>query len=598
MCDKIAVTVFRKLVEDFRQEHGERFAEGALKALSSGIHEYRDYVYPLLGEVPVRRFKAYWQLQHLFKRYRFEHDRYTDNELEARTLEKFRDFNNARSVYTPLKLSTLRVMREARKVCRQILCLPYVSGYGCRNGIKSTRSVRLEDAYLDNKWATVEGFDCPSALRAEFNKLRSLPQSRPVVNRLLKLSKKSGVPLNLCADDLNLILVPKSWKTLRPITPLSVMGLYWSFSVGRYVEECLRMSGLDISSLQHQHQRLAKKYSVSRTHATADLSSASDSIRRDHLNRVVPRWLYQDLKKTFINHLMIDGVKTATSSCLPMGNGATFPVETLYFYCLIRAIGNLLKVKGVYSAYGDDLIYPTRIHSYVRDVFDDLGIRLNGDKTFVESSFRESCGGDYYHGIDVRPALLPEESAEPGRKLSYVSWLYTVTNALLLRWDQSEIPQTYAYLLSEIAYARGEIHQVPRTFPASSGIQMDRPVEPTWLQPFIRPRVFFSEGSVYIQVKFIGTRSPKNRKVLFEDVYLWDTLGGDVQLSVVPPPKPKEGWGRYKCPGMTRELAKWFLMSLSFKDGEVRRSNGPFRTEPARQGEKPRISVTKLSSWS
>ena len=604
MCDQIAVSVFKSLVKDFRETFGEGFATQAVNCLSRGIREYRAYVYPELGVVDAYRYKAWWQLQHFFKRYRFEDDVYSDEELEAKTFESWLQFTTARSRYTPLKLSTVKVLSEARKICRQILCLPFEAGQLVRNGIKSTRSVPLQKAFLDEKWGTVEGFDCPSGLRREFLELRKLPQGKPVVQRLLRLAKQQGKTLDLSADDLNLILVDKSWKARRPITPLSVFGLYWSFGLGGYVEACLRNVGLDIKFLQQTHKRLAKKYSSSRTHVTADLKNGSENIRADHLNRVLPRWFYVQIKKTFARTINYNGKKYATSSCLPMGNGATFPVETLYFYCLIKAIGNLLGVKGVYSVYGDDLIYPSRIHSYVINVFGDLGIGINGDKTFVNAYFRESCGGDYYRGVDVRPAMLPAERADVTRRLNYVSWLYKVTNALLKRWDPVEIPHTLKYLYSEIAYARGEIHQVPPSFPDTAGIHMSKPQKPTWLMPFVYPKVLdvsAQRGSCYLLVKFIGNDPPKRRLILYEDIYFHDALqrtaNAELVQSTIQPPSYKEGWGRYKCPGMTKLLAKWFLKSLSFKEGEASQSDRKGRFEPSRDVGKTRIYVSKLTTW-
>ena len=608
MCDQIAVSVFKLLVEDFRKIHGEKFAEGALKSLSRGICEYRAYVYPELGVVPPARYKAWWQLQHLFKRYRFTDDMYTDDELDAMTERNWLEFNLSRGVYRPPKFATVEVLREARKICKAILCLPFDADQGCRNGVKSTRSVPLKAAYLDNKWGTVEGFDCPSALKDEFKRLLGLPHSGPILRRLLKFSKTSEKhKLDLSADDLNLILVDKSWKARRPITPLSVFGLYWSFGLGDYVERCLRNVGLDIEKLQDVHKKLACKYSLTRTHVTADLKSGSENIRRDHLNRVLPRWFYIELRKTFVDHLVVGANERKlvyTNCCLPMGNGATFPVETLYFYCLIKAIGNLLKVKGVYSVYGDDLIYPTRIHTYVMEIFRDLGIGINGDKTFVTAHFRESCGGDYYQGIDVRPALLPAERADTSHRLAYVSWLYKVTNSLLRRWSEYEIPRTYAYLLSEIAYARGEIHQVPPSFPDTAGIHTDRPIKPTWLRPFVLPKhIPLTEGlgSCYLLVKFIGNDAPRKRRVLYEDIYYHDSLQGSAHAelvrTVVPPPAPKAGWGRYKCPGMTRVLALWFLKSQRYKDGEASRKGLANLEEPTRSTGKTRIYVSKLTTW-
>lgn len=598
MSDHIARNVFVALVKDFRLYHGKGFAEGALQALNASPQEFRDYKFPTLGEVPVQRFKAYWQLQNLFKRYRFTHDRFTDDELKSLSYEKYVKFQEEKSVYSSYRTSTTLVLSEARKICRQILCLPFEPVNYTRNGKRAARGVPLKNAYLDGKWGDPEMFSCPTALQKDLLQESSQDsQLRPIYKRLLQKSKIAGKRLDLCADRLNLTLVPKSWKTHRAITPLSTYGLYWSFGIGGYVEACLRMSGLDISRLQATHQRLAKRYSEKPTHVTADLSSASDNLRSDILNRVLPRFFYTALKKTFVRTVTIEGTDYHTVSVLPMGNGATFPVETLIFYCLIKAIGNLLKVKGVYSVYGDDLIYPVRIHSYVSGVFRDLGIGVNGDKTFVKSHFRESCGGDYYHKIDVRPALFSSERMPPSGRLKQVQWLYKQLNALLKRWDEAEIPQTVRYLLSEIAYLHGKVFLVPKSFPSSSGFQVEDPfTKRTTIDPFVYPKRIWRDGSTWIHFKFIGESSPSTRRVVYEDIYRWDAMRPK-EIVFVPPPVNEKTWARYTNCSNTKQLAKWYLKSLLLKNGEASPKGAAYRDEPLHESGSTKVNVSMISYW-
>jgi hypothetical protein len=56
---------------------------------------------------------------------------------------------------------------------------------------------------------------------------------------------------------------------------------------------------------------------------------------------------------------------------------------------------------------------------------------VNEEKSFIdpELSFRESCGGDYYHGFDVRPYSFKAPSN--ARKSSLEPWLYTILNNML-----------------------------------------------------------------------------------------------------------------------------------------------------------------------
>lgn len=596
MDESIIRNVFVSLVKDFRLQHGNGFAEKALTAFLAGPQDFRAYVFPTLGEVPVQRLKAYRQLQHLYKRHTFATDALTDDSVTESTVRKYLDFQEARSVYRPFRTTTFSVLQEARRICREILSLPYTTHQYRRNGRRAALGVPLKNAYFDSKWGDPKSFSCPSALRKDFyEESVSDPLLKPIVRRLFKSSKRNGVPLNLCADTLDLTLVPKSWDKHRCITPLSVFGLYWSFGIGGYVEDCLRMSNLDIKRLQERHKHLARRYSVNRTHVTADLSSASDSLRADILNRILPRHIYRDLRKTFVKNIRIGDDTFHTVSSLPMGNGATFPVETLIFYCLIKAVGNLLNVKGTYSVYGDDLIYPRRIHTYVTSVLSDLGIGVNGDKTFVESHFRESCGGDYYHGVDVRPAMLPSGRAPEKGRLKIVMYLYKVLNSLLFRWDRHEIPQTVRYLISEIFYLHGRVFQVPLTFPSSSGIQTECPLNGDGAIPFMYPKRIFKDGSSWFHFKFIGQAKPESRRVVHEDIYYWDNMNSN-ELTCCSPPIPWV-YGIRKYAWSTRELSNWFLKSIRLLDGKVREKGERFLSETLHSEGLTKVNVSIQSSW-
>jgi hypothetical protein len=84
-----------------------------------------------------------------------------------------------------------------------------------------------------------------------------------------------------------------------------------------------------------------------------------------------------------------------------MGNGATFGLETLIFYAAVRAVGSK---RG--TAYGDDLIIESELYPALIKLLRFLGFIPNEDKSFAEGPFRESCGKDYFNGVDVTPFYL------------------------------------------------------------------------------------------------------------------------------------------------------------------------------------------------
>lgn len=86
-----------------------------------------------------------------------------------------------------------------------------------------------------------------------------------------------------------------------------------------------------------------------------------------------------------------------------MGNGFTFPLETLLFYSLVRACcGN----EATVSVYGDDIICPVENIPLVFEVLQACGFLVNTSKSFWSGPFRESCGKDFLFGSDVRPLYV------------------------------------------------------------------------------------------------------------------------------------------------------------------------------------------------
>ena len=573
--DIVADRVFRSLLRDFRAVHGQNFAAGAEHALNQSIAEFRHYEWPRVGSVDPGRFKAWMQLRNLFKRHTFNGDVYTDVELEAKTDDEFVKSQEQFAVWRENTPRTFAVLQEARRIARSILgkfdeneAASYVNV-----GRRATFGGPLHNSFLDQKVGVPKMFTCPTAAKEWFYRyLETDPHLKRCVRKVFRKSKKSGQLINLAADFLNLVNVPKSWKTLRSITPLTLIGLFLSYGIGGLATERLRRRGkLNIKKLQAKHRKLARKYSLSRTHATTDLRRASDSVMSHHLNAVLPRDWYVALRRTFNRKLKIANHDELVYSMtvLPMGNGATFPIETLFFYCLIKAIGNLLKVKGTYSAYGDDLIYPSKIHAYVTVVFAELGIGINEDKTFVESHFRESCGGDFYRGIDVRPAILPQNEMSHLKGKRYAAYLYKVANGLRARWRDEEIPSTIQWLLTELSVTQRIIYPVPLHFPATSGWKTKDPVVQCggqltlspripWYQPWYVPKISFKHGRVVISFKSLGQTTPELRPVEDEEMYYWDSLRA---ISLRGPGHPD-----YKCsPKLVprRRLGWWWKQWLA-----------------------------------
>lgn len=546
--ERVAINVYSNLLRDFRTDLGNGFMKDAEHELRGDIKSFRQRNSVNCFDTSVMLFKRQSQMESLLKKFRFSTDAFTDHELSQKSLNGFLETQQRLHMPMPLRESGGRVLQRARLIAREILgdfpgdeVVNHV-----RFGRKSSIGCPLSLAFIDNKLSMKRAFTGTDSTSEFF--LKQVLPGDSVLQRILSTHDFSELKEQMNMNHLNLVEVPKTWKAYRLITPLTLLGLFYSYGIGRLVTDRLEAAGLCIAKLQEKHRKFVIEFSKTLSHATADLSEASDSITSELLNRMLPRKWYNALKKTFVRQLDVDGVRYSTASVLPMGNGATFPVETLVFYCLIRAIGELsgnfntvvypygsarigtsanVRVKAVYSVYGDDLIYPSLIHKYVVEVFPQLHLKLNLEKTFVNQQFRESCGSDYYRGQDVRPYFMKGEACELSSS-KYVSYLYKVYNGLIARWDVLEIRETLSWLLSEIAFVSGTIYRVPPSFPDSSGVKVDDPFSIPLSYNFLpwSPLLInFNRGSRWFQFDFL-TETAKKRVVTMTEPYYWLALQG------------------------------------------------------------------------
>lgn len=520
--------IYGNLLRDFKTSAGVSLLASEYDLSSSiGIKAFRARPEREMGHVSIKRFKEVKQLEALLKKFRFSTDAYTDDELEDRSANAFLDEQFRLHKPMPLKLSGVKVLQRARLIAGRILG-EYPGDEVIENvrfGKKSSIGCPLSLAYIDVKLSMAKAFTgTRETAKVFFDQV--LPGDH-ILQRILSDHNFDQLKEQLSLTHLNLVTVPKTWKAYRLITPLTLIGLFFSYGIGRVVSARLKDAGLDIGTLQFRHRKLVKQFSESRSHATADLSAASDSITSELLNRILPRPWYVAVKKTFVRDLNICGDVYSTVSVLPMGNGATFPIETLVFYCIVKAIGELTETKGIYSVYGDDLIYPSRLHRYVVGIFPQLHLKLNLDKTFVRYPFRESCGSDFYRGQDVRPHFIKGD-AEQLTRVRYQAFLHKAYNGLTARWEPCEIRVTLSWILSELAMLSDSILRVPPSFPDYSGIKVSSAREKPLgydLLPWSPIFIQFRNGSRWFQFDFL-TETPKKRMVLTTEPYYWLALQG------------------------------------------------------------------------
>jgi len=266
-------------------------------------------------------------------------------------------------------------------------------------------------------------------------------------------------------------------------------GLAW------LLVDAYRAIGKDVESLQPIHQELARRGSIDRTIATLDLSKASDTIALVLIMWFFPPNWVQLLLMTRSSHVTIPGMGVVPAEMLStMGNGYTFIVESLLFYCLAVGATQAYKAHGgghlptervaleeetVPSAYGDDIAVDRLVAPLLIETLESCGFIVNHEKSFWLDSdpFRESCGADYLDGISTRPFQLNDPVDCTVNSIR--AYLFATFNGLIMKY----VPVFQAlgcdlcdprfvslrYCLSTLAEL-GSIFLVPQDYPPDSGI--------------------------------------------------------------------------------------------------------------------------------
>lgn len=198
--------------------------------------------------------------------------------------------------------------------------------------------------------------------------------------------------------------VPKNAKTHRAVMVEPSLNVMFQLGIGDHIAVRLARFGVDIRD-QSLNQRLAREGSFTGALATLDLSAASDTISRELVYHLLPVDWFLMLDSFCTRTVEYDGVVRKLAKFSTMGNGFTFALETLIFWGLARAAS---ENKEVVSVYGDDIIVETHRYPLLCEVLQCCGFTVNREKSFASGPFRESCGKDYYRGIDIRPCYIKD----------------------------------------------------------------------------------------------------------------------------------------------------------------------------------------------
>lgn len=165
---------------------------------------------------------------------------------------------------------------------------------------------------------------------------------------------------------------------------------------------------------QSINRELARSSSISKEYSTYDLKDASDRVDTSVIRvifRNAPAIRYFVLRRTATAKLP-SGKNVQLKKLSGMGSGLTFPLMSFLIYlAVVRQIANDQRIpyraamRDVY-VYGDDLIVKTAYSASALEALTKVKLQVNVNKSFTASHFRESCGGDYYNGVDVAPVRI------------------------------------------------------------------------------------------------------------------------------------------------------------------------------------------------
>jgi hypothetical protein len=267
------------------------------------------------------------------------------------------------------------------------------SGASCsENALPAAAAVLAEVPSLTKVWADAYVWDeFPDDMAADFG-----PGSDP---ELRQWASEFWASVPVLIEDGRLEFVPKSYKTYRGVVVEPVINGIAQLGIGDIMTRRLRKAGIDLKD-QTLNQDLANFGSLTGALATLDLSAASDSVALELVYHLLPlEWasLLARFRSSFVTYA---GRRIKLEKFSSMGNGYTFPLESLIFWALTSACCDSHETVSVY---GDDIICPSGRFDEVTELLRSAGFVVNEKKSFSTGPFRESCGSDWYLGHNVRP---------------------------------------------------------------------------------------------------------------------------------------------------------------------------------------------------
>lgn len=206
-----------------------------------------------------------------------------------------------------------------------------------------------------------------------------------------------------------LCFVPKDATISRTICVEPSLNMFVQKGIAAALErKLLQVASCNLSTQPSINRDLARIGSLDGSYSTIDLKSASDSISVGLVDFLFPAYFAELLKFARSPAVQLpNGSFTELHMISSMGNAYTFPLQTMIFFAVLRAVYEvhgyaLDRVNKNFGVFGDDIVCLKPCFNQICRILTLLGFRVNQHKSFSEGNFRESCGGDFLCGHPVR----------------------------------------------------------------------------------------------------------------------------------------------------------------------------------------------------
>ncbi len=279
------------------------------------------------------------------------------------------------------------------------------------------------------------------------------------------------------------VFVPKTQTSPRVIAIEPSHMQYMQQSIKDYVYKVIEGHPLTKRSIrfsrQDVNQRLAYKASKDRRLATLDLKDASDRVHLHLVQRIFKTsGLLEYLEDARSLHADLPtGKNIVLFKYASMGSALCFPVEAMVFYTLIQSAmhiydggrpssRSICRYSKLIDIYGDDIIVPVEYADFVVRYLESYALKVNVNKSFKASAFRESCGADFFNGVPVNPVyarMVPHDDSRRWDASTIMSW--NATADLFYQKGQWHICQMIRSMLRRVVK-----RSIPRTRKPGSGL--------------------------------------------------------------------------------------------------------------------------------